>query len=249
MKHVLAGIAFVAAFVFFSRNTNVSGPFTYDEADYMFAAGQGLSANFVDSPTMPISAFISTGLQRGRNSTQRAALSQSIRSSNDIVFYRHWHGPLFYYWLCALDRLHLSEGTVRRASLAFFILIGIAIYAGALWIVQGAAGFLTAVLGLAMFLWGRTVLGSPELAPHALFALCSLVSLLSLVMVVKTGSRAYWFSGVIAAAAAFATMEMALVLILTLMICGFLERRRLRANAWFVVQSALSFLVTVGLLW
>ena len=37
------------------------------------------------------------------------ALSASIRSGNDVLFYRHFHGPLFHYLLIPVSRLGLSE--------------------------------------------------------------------------------------------------------------------------------------------
>jgi hypothetical protein len=74
-------------------------PFEYEEADYAFDAHLGGAANYTDSPTLPLINFIRQGLERGRSADARSGLSESIRSSNDVIFYRHWHGPLYFYGL------------------------------------------------------------------------------------------------------------------------------------------------------
>jgi hypothetical protein len=78
-----------------------------------YAASLGLAARYSDSPTLPITDFVHTGLGQASKSGERMALSWSIRGSNDIVFYRHWHGPLFFYPLLILNSLHLDEHAVR----------------------------------------------------------------------------------------------------------------------------------------
>ena len=68
-----------------------SEPYGYDEADYMYAASLGFAANWSDTPSIPIADFVRAGLHRDG----RQALSERIRSGNDVLFYRHFHGPLF----------------------------------------------------------------------------------------------------------------------------------------------------------
>src|SRR5580704_10116828 len=91
-------------------------PYVYDEADYMYAASLGFAANWSDTPSIPISDFVRVGLNRGGES--RKALSARIRSESDVLFYRHFHGPLFHYLLIPLARLGWSEHAVRMALLA-----------------------------------------------------------------------------------------------------------------------------------
>src|ERR1700722_18050046 len=76
-----------------TRNVS-SEPYVYDEADYMYAASLGFAANWSDTPSIPISDFVRVGLNRGGES--RKALSARIRSESDVLFYRHFHGPLFH---------------------------------------------------------------------------------------------------------------------------------------------------------
>ncbi len=111
--HLVCLSAIILLFCFLVKDSISRGPYTYDEADYMYAASLGRAAHYTDSPTLPITDFARTGLSRPTKSGERLALSRSIRDSNDIVFYRHWHGPLFFYPLLILNSLHLDEHTVR----------------------------------------------------------------------------------------------------------------------------------------
>ena len=69
----------------------------YDEADYMYAASQGLYANYIDKNTLPLAQFLRIGLSKGFQRENRTSLSEFIRASGDIAFYRHYHGPLSLY--------------------------------------------------------------------------------------------------------------------------------------------------------
>jgi hypothetical protein len=214
---------------------NVSSePYVYDEADYMYAASLGFAANWTDTPSTPTSDFIRAGL--GREGRQR--LSERIRRGNDVLFYRHFHGPLFHYLLIPLSRLSLSEHQVRTALLAIPCLTLAAIY-------FGYQSWMAALL----FICSYSVIRSTELAPHQLFVLCSLVSLIALLKAVATGSRRYWYCSVVAAGLAFCTLEIAYVLLLTLAICCFVQRRRWRVDIRFIAKSFALFLATVLAIW
>src|SRR5260370_3477748 len=109
VRHILAIVSGRAVFWFLERGNIPVGPYLYDEADYMYAASLGLVANATDTPSMPLTAFFKTGLSRGRDPSQRESLSELIRASNDVLFYRHWHGPLYTYWLIATVHWKDSE--------------------------------------------------------------------------------------------------------------------------------------------
>ena len=125
----------------------------------------------------------------------------------------------------------------------------LAIYLGCLWLLPGLCGFLAALLASTLFLASYAVTASTELAPHQLFVFCSLCSLCLLGKAVATGRRAYWYGAVFMTAIAFCTLEIALVLILTVGISGYLERGRLRADWTFARRSVALFLATVLVLW
>ncbi len=225
-----------------TRNVS-SEPYVYDEADYMYAASLGFAANWSDTPSIPISGFVEAGLSRG----SRKALSEKIRRGSDVLFYRHFHGPLFHYLLIPVWRLGWSEHAVRTAMLAIpcaslaVIYFGCGSFACESWV--------AALLAAMLFLSSYSVIGSTELAPHQLFALCSLACLVLLAKAISTGQRVYWYGCIIAAALAFCTLEVAFVLMFTIAICGWVERRRWQADGRFVAQSVGTFLATVLIIW
>jgi hypothetical protein len=207
-------------------------PYLYDEADYMYAASLGFAANWSDTPSMPIADFVRAGLHRDG----RQALSERIRSGTDVLFYRHFHGPLFYYFLIPVSRLGLSERSVRLCMLA--------IPCGTLAVIYFCFP-LPAFLAALLFLTSYSVIFSTELAPHQLFALCSVASLLLLLKAIDTGRRAFWYASVVVAGLAFCTLEVAFVLILVLAISGVVER----IGGKCAVKSVALFLGTVLVVW
>jgi Dolichyl-phosphate-mannose-protein mannosyltransferase len=222
-----------------TRNVS-SEPYVYDEADYMYAASLGFAANWSDARSIPIADFARAGLHRDT----RPSLSERVRHGNDALFYRHFHGPLFQYLLIPVSRLGLTERAVRTAMLAIPAASLAVVYFGCLWISPPAA-----IPAAMLFLTSYSVLDSTELAPHQLFVLCTLASLLLLLKAIATGHRRYWYGAVAAAGLAFCTLEIAFALIITLAICGWVERRRWRIDGAFVAKSAALFLATVLVVW
>ena len=224
-------------------------PYTYDEADYMFAASLGYYANWVDAGSLPIHDFIRIGLERGGDPRQRMALSQIARDSKDPVVYRHWHGPFYYYWLAALAPWHLAEITLRSLSLVFPVLTALALYFGTLWLLPKPAAQPAAMLACALFLWGQIPVKTTQLAPHMLFILCYVPALLLLAKIMQDGDRRHWYASIVLAGLAFCTLEVAFVLIASIAICGFLRRRQLAADWAFAGKSLVVLLGTILLVW
>ncbi|MFZ0337300.1 MAG: hypothetical protein WAL45_04655, partial [Terracidiphilus sp.] len=231
----------LALFLILITHNVSSEPYVYDEADYMYAASMGFSSNWSDTPTIPIADFVRAGLQGGG----RKGLSERIRGGNDVLFYRHFHGPLFHYLLIPAAHLGLSERAVRTSLLAIPCASLGVIYFGCLWLLPGYGAIVPAMLFLASY----SVLGSTELAPHQLFALCSLASVILLMKAVATGRQLYWYGAVVAAALAFCTLEIAVALLVTLTICCFVERARWSVDGKFVAKSLALFLATVLVIW
>lgn len=255
LKHaaLLAGI--LAVFYFLARGTVMYGPFGYDEADYMYAASRGVSANCTDTPTLPLPELVRIGLSRGRDASQRGGLSVMIRNSGDMVFYRHWHGPLYVVWLAMVKHLAPSEHAMRAWNYMFPIFTALLLYSGALWLLGGAAGQIAAVLGAVLYLWSYPVISADELAPHELFVFCAVATLLllaKLVLMARTSDgdvRRYWYDALIMSALAFCTLEITFVLIATLLICGHAVRERLNPDLGSAARSIAAFLVPVLLIW
>jgi len=248
-KFALLTAIFVAGFLWLATRTVSPGLFGYDEADYAFDAGMGLAANYTDSPTLPLPQFLREGLGRGKSASERGALSEAIRNSNDIIFYRHWHGPLYFYFLIPATAFTHDEHTLRTLGLAIPILSFLVIALGCLWLTGGNEGWLQAILCSALFLWSWTTLGSTELAPHQLFACCCLLGLFFLAKIAATGQRRFLYAAGFAAGLAFCTLEVTFVLVATIIVVAFLERRRLALD-WSTAFRALAvFVATVFVLW
>ena len=236
-------LGFAGLFLVLANTRIWSGPYYYDEADYIFAARMGFGANYTDSPTMPIGEFVRTGLDRNKSPEKTAALSEAIRNSNDIVFYRHWHGPMHVYFLSLISSVSTNERLTRHLSMAFPLLTLMAIYFGCLWLTPGREGLLQAMLASALFLWSGPAAAATELAPHQLFAACSIASLILLAKSITSGRRVYFLGSAIAAGLAFATMEVAFVLVAVLLAVLILEKKR------WLWQGVASFLLTVLIAW
>ena len=239
--HVLVFGLMLALFLLLITLNVSSEPYVYDEADYMYAASLGYGANWIDTPSISMAEFVQAGLSRG----SPKALSERIRGGHDVLFYRHFHGPLFHYLLIPVSRLGLNPHGVRTAMLVIPAASLAIVYFGSIWFLPG----LFAILPAMLFLTSDTVAWSTELAPHQLFALCSLACLILLVKAIASGRRTYWYACVIASGLAFCTLEVGLVLVLTVAICGFVERRRFNADLRFTVKSLALFLATVLAVW
>jgi hypothetical protein len=237
------GLLFALFLPLITRNVS-SEPYVYDEADYRYAASFGFFANWSDTPTSSLADFARAGLHRDN----REALSERIRGTNDVLFYRHFHGPLLHYFLIPVSRLGWSERAIRTALLAIPCVALAVVYFGCLWLAP-APKAIAALLAAMLFLTGYSVTGSTELAPHQLFALCSLASLILLLKAVAGGQRRYWYGAVVSAGLAFCTLEITIVLLATLAISGFVERRRWGVGRPFVAKSLAVFLATVLVFW
>lgn len=245
--HVACLAALAGVFLLLTAHIIYSGPYDYDEADYMFASQRGLWNQATDNPTMSLPDFVEAG--RSARNGPRAALSESIRESDDVVFYRHWHGPLVADWLIALQPLGLDVVATRRAGFLFSLLAAGVIYWGAVSILPGWPGIASGFLAAALYLWSFATVRSSELAPHQMFALWCLAALFLLAKSIASGKRVHWYLAVIAAGLAFCTLEVALALIATLVIAAWFERRTLAADGRFALRSLAFFCATVALLW
>jgi hypothetical protein len=99
----------------------------------MFAASLGYFANWTDTTTLSLPEFLRIGLNRGKQTGARQELSEFIRQSNDVLFYRLWHGPLYHFILIPDSRLGLNEQGFAASMLVIPALTLLAIYFGCLW--------------------------------------------------------------------------------------------------------------------
>lgn len=249
LKHAVILAVLLGAFYFLVRDNIIYGPYIYDEADYMYAASLGFAANYIDSPSLSLPQFIRLGLSARRNPGNHTELSETIRASDDVVFYRHWHGPLYTDWLIVAKHFASSEHAMRAWNVVMPLATALLMYFGALWILPGIAGQIAAVLSAALYLWSYPAIRANELAPHQLFAFFTTLCLLLLARLTLTGERRDWYAAVAASALAFCTLEIAFALIATVLICGHLVRDRLKPDIAFAAKSAGVFLLTALLVW
>jgi len=252
MKHLLILAGAVAVLFYVSRGTVIPSPYTYDEPDYMYAASLGEVANAIDSPSMPLVEFVKIGLDRGRDTGTRIELSDRIRASGDVVFYRHWHGPVYSDWLSAVKHIASGELATREWNYVFPIAAAVLMYFGALWLMPGAAGQIAAVLASVLYLWSYPVVRSTELGPHQLFATCVAAALLLIARMFNAPQqsvRSYWYVAAVVSAVAFCTIEVAFALIFTTLVCGYLLREVLKPDLAFAARTIGFFGATVLILW
>jgi hypothetical protein len=234
-------------------------PYIYDEADYMYVATQDATANYLDSPSQPIAEFLRMGLTEGRDPARRESLSEFIRGSGDVNFYRHWHGPLYFFWLKAVGREEAAPPSVRAWFMVFPIATALAIYFGALWIFAPPVDLPAAVLGATLFLWSYPVSRSNEIAPHQMYMLWYVLVLILLAKLMVTppaapggdvtGARRYWYVAVACTAAAFATMEISFTLVAVLLILAWREHKTWQVDKAWAIRSVLLFVGVAIALW
>jgi len=243
MKHICILAAILAGFAWLSHGAAPASPYGYDESDYMYASGRGWLANYIDTPTQSIVEFVRMGLaSRGGGGGNRGELSEYIRATGDLDFYRHWHGPLYFDWLIATSPFRHDEHLTRMLGMLIPAAGIVMLYAGTLGLFGSTA---TAILAAVMYGWGYVVSRTAIATPHQLFALCCLASLMAAALVLKTKDVRYWYAAVSLAALAFATLEVAFVLIGTLTLFAFLERGALPWTRQFLLRSALAFVASV----
>jgi len=252
MKHILILSGVIAVLAILARGTIIPGPFTYDEADYAYGASLGWLANALDSPTMSLSDFVKMGLSRGREAGAKRELSDIVRDSGDVLFYRHWHGPGYSDWLSLVRYLTADERVTRMSNYFFPIAAAILMYFATLWLLPGPAGQIAAILSGALYLWSYPVVRSSELGPHQFFAGCVAVTLLLLAKAAtapERSARSYWYAAVFAAGVAFCLLEVCFALILTMLFCAYALRARLEPDLRFAARSVGLFVGTVFIIW
>ncbi|MGA7411210.1 MAG: glycosyltransferase family 39 protein [Bryobacteraceae bacterium] len=248
-KHVLILLALIGVALALATPRISPGLFGYDEADYMYAAQFGPAAHWLDLQAMPLVDYVTIGLGRGRDPKQRVAISELGRAGKDPNVYRHWHGPVYWYWLGFIANFTQDEHTLRWLSLFFPVITAITLYFGTLRVLPEDTGTLAAILSTTLFLWSPATLETTELAPHLAFVLFSATSLLFLSKVMLDGTRRDWYAAVVAAGLAFCTLEVTFVLVAVLTITAWKRRTALAADLRFCGTSMVVFITTILVIW
>jgi hypothetical protein len=243
---VLAVIV-LAVCLTFARVASPS-PYAYDESDYMYAGTQGFQANYFDRDAMSFAQFVRKGLDLARHKDQRTSFSQFVRDSGDISFYRHYHGPLYAYWISLWQSLGVqSEAGFRATGLILHGAGAIAIFWLFIWVFPElpiAAAF-TAALVFAM---NRTALvTATTITQHVAFEFVSILSLFVAGQFLRTNDRRWWHGAVALLACAFAAVEISIVLIAAVLLSICLLNWRSVGS--LVMKGLLTFTAVLLVLW
>jgi hypothetical protein len=245
----LAGLfVLIAGFLFLTWNSVSHGPYIYDEADYLSAASRGVVANAFETGSTPVIQLIKIALN-SRGSGGRASLSEWVRNSNDVSFYRHWHGPLGFYYLMLVGVAGQSE-FFHRVSMLVFPLLTLLVTWFTCWrLLPESMKFGGAALTTALVAWNFVATRSSEIAPHQLYAFAAIVSVVLLTLGIQTAARRYWYASVTFAALAILTLEIGFVLIFFLLLMAWIERKSLHTSASMLAKSAALYLGVILVLW
>jgi Dolichyl-phosphate-mannose-protein mannosyltransferase len=227
-------------------------PFAYDESDYMYAGTQGFVANALDRGAISLPEYVSKGLELARDKTLRASMSQYVRSAGDISFYRHYHGPVYAYWITLWHALGVtSEASYRATGLILHAVGALAIF----WLflrvfpdLPASGAFIAAL----MFAMNRTTLTTAvTITQHIAFELLAILTLFAMALFLRTGNRRWWDATAALAAASFASVEISAVLIAAIVLTLILFRWK---EGWKPLAALLGrgiawFLVTVLVIW
>lgn len=255
MKPAVAFALLLAVFLGAFRGVVPADRFYYDEADYLYAASLGLTANYWDAGVISLTLFVQKGVSEGLDPEKRRSLSEFIRKQQDISFYRHFHGPLYFYWLALLRPWLATERAVRWATLGFILATAMVVYFGGISL-TGGQDWRAWTVPAALVLFSPTLINSGvQVTPHNLFVLLSFINLWLLVKFLDSGQRSYWYLAVGFLALSWLTIEYALVN-LGVMVLALVWQRHflfpggtLREWPGFLLKSLAWFLVVIGLLW
>ncbi len=247
---VLLLAAFTAVYIPLYSNHDVFG---YDEADYMYAQSRGFLANYMDEPSLPIHTFIESGFAKGTSKQKRTELSELIRSSGDVPFYRHYHGPLYFYWLRLAGVLGCTdESDFRTASLLLFALTGVVLLLATSSLIGDS--WVGVFLPLILLLGCKTnILSATTLTPHPMYAVTSLATLWMLSRYLRSHERKDWYFSLVLLAMAFLSIEYAVLLAATFVLSLFTLRKSFpviqRPMLGFVARSVGILVLVIAICW
>ena len=221
--------------------------FGYDEADYMYAVSQGVIANYVDQHAISLISFVKQGFKKGMKKEETGSLSEFVRKSDDITFYRHYHGPLYFYSQ-AFSRFFFgsSEHVARFSSFLYFMLSVVFIYGASFFLIEKNAR-LTALFSCLLFVFSSAnFYTAAQITPHGMYVFMVIVTLVLLAKLLQTTNIRYLYYIVISLALSFMVIEYALLLFFTVIVCLFIERKQLFED-WSKKDFLRYFLILAGL--
>jgi hypothetical protein len=228
--------------------------FVNDDADYAYAAKQGLFANAWDLNALPVKTFLNLGFEKGMANGQRSSLSEFIRASNAVTFYRHYHGPLYFYGLTAAMNFSLDEQWLRFSGL-FWLLFLAAVTMGSQWIMFPQKSLLLptlvgGVIGLSYTGFSAATL----LTGHVAFACFVLMSLVAAGKWLSENDQRWLIGSGVTGGMAFAVIEYALLIPFSILIATLLQKWNGPELKWKTIARdsviwACSAVITLFIVW
>jgi Dolichyl-phosphate-mannose-protein mannosyltransferase len=207
-------VAALAVLCTLFAGTASDAPYTYDEADYMYAGTHGLLSNYLDRNAMPLGTYVRKGVELARHQVSARSMSDYVRSSGDVLFYRHYHGPVYACWIALWHDFGVQRNAAYRAAgLIVHVLGSIAIF----WLFLRAFPDLPEVAALVaalMFAMNRTaLLTATMITQHLPYTFFACLALFAVALYLRSRQVRYWYAGAALLAASFAAVEIASVLV------------------------------------
>lgn len=229
-------------------------PFAYDESDYMWAGRQGFIANAIDRDAIPFTEYIRRGLELARDPSKRPEFSRFIRESGDLGMYRHYHGPVFYYWIALLDMVGVEQEDTYRGGGLYLHAATALVILFAFWQCFPALPPLAGFAAFLLYLFNRTALvAATTLTQHSMFTFWAAVMLFLLSRYAATRAPRWLYGAAAALAVALAAVETAAVLgiahVLTVLYVNWPLKTHWRTVLGLMLRSAGAFVLALALVW
>lgn len=242
-------------FTLFFRNAPPQ-PFGYDEADYVYAGSRGFLDNYLDRPSLPVSDFLRKGWELFRDRSKREEFSRMLRSSDDIMVYRHFHGPLYFYWLALCQLLGANkENLLRGCGLILHVITSIVILYGFRFVFPQLPPIAAWVASMAFLLNRTGILTSRMITQHLMYILFATIILLAMGAFSRDYKPKYWYLASAVLAMAFVTVETSFILLSSVLLSMAFQWKRLHQKysvkeiAMLLVKGAGVCLLTILILW
>jgi hypothetical protein len=228
-----------------------------DEGDYQYAVSKGFIANYLDKNSLSLFSFIRYGLSYGFSKKQLTPLSNIARSEGGDDFYRHYHVPLFFYYL-ALGKRCISNNEVsfRWLSASVLILCSIVVFM-ALRLLNGQPG---AIIGqyfaACMIVFSSALFDTVAfISPHMTYAFFTGVVLLLTAAMIKKNDLALWYGTIVCLALATLSVEYSPVLFVAFIISIYVNKKYLFPE-WtgkdlriLIGKSAAVYFLSIFIVW
>lgn len=229
--------------------------FDIDEADYMYSLEKGFAAHYLDKNAISFISFVKLGISKGFKNDKKTELSRTIRSADDINLYRHFHGPLYFYYMMIGEKIvGKDERAVRAFTMLLQLLCSIVMVVCCVILLGRQYGRVPLFLTSFMVLLSPTLFFTVSLvSPHGLYTVWCLLSLTLMVKAVDSKKEAYFYLSAGVVAAAFLTTAYAILLLLcwgtSVVVLYWADRNAIRNLRKFLINALIIYAAVIFALW